>query len=406
MILGQRWSGRARLALALVALVSLVGSAGAAAIPPDLGGTIDRDLAFAAGQLQRTVAYLGTRTVYPRSTQSNDGSWKTVGPDDWTSGFFPGTLWLMYQATGAGQWRQWAERWTLPLASQSRDKTTHDVGFRILSSFGNGYRLTHNPGYAKTMLQAAASLATRYNETVGATRSWSWGAWKFPVIIDNMMNIELLFRAADLPGGKPAWERMAIQHSATTLANHVRANGSTFHVVDFDPNTGKVLAKQTFQGYANWSTWARGQAWGLYGFTVAYRETRMPQYRVAAEQLADYFVDHLPADSVPYWDFNAPSTPTRLRDTSAAAIAASGLVELSGLAETPQRKAKYLDAAIAIIRSLSTPAYLAKRTTSRGILLHGVGALPLQTEVDVSLIYGDYYFIEALLRLKTALAAG
>lgn len=282
MILGQRSSGSARLALALAALVSLVGSAGAAAIPPDLGGTIDRDLAFAAGQLERTVADLRTSTVYPCSTQSN-GSWKTVGPEYWTSGFFPGSLWLMYQATGAGQWRQWAERWTLPLASQSFNKTNHDVGFKILSSFGNGYRLTGSPGYAKTMLQGAASLATRYNRTVGATRSWDRGPWKFPVIIDNMMNIELLFRAAGLPGGKPAWEGMGIQHSATTLANHVRANGSTFHLVDFDPNTGKVLAKQTHQGYANWSTWARGQTWGLYGFTVAYRETRMPQYRAAAE---------------------------------------------------------------------------------------------------------------------------
>jgi hypothetical protein len=234
----------------------------------------------------------------------------------------------MYEGTGDTHWREWAEAWTAGLADEKNDTSTHDVGFKIFSSFGHGYRLTGNAAYREVILQAARTLATRFNPTVGCIRSWDRN--RFPVIIDNMMNLELLFWASK-NGGDSAWYDMAVSHALQTMKNHVREDGSTYHLVDYDPDTGAIINKFTVQGYDKESTWARGQAWGMYGFTMAYRETGDVRFLNTAQLIADYFIDNLPEDRVPYWDFEAPNIPHEEKDSSAAAIAASGLLELSTL---------------------------------------------------------------------------
>lgn len=370
------------------------------AAPDPLDAKIDHDLAFAATQLNRTLAETPSN-VYPQETSSS-GTWENYSAGWWTSGFFAGTLWKMYEATGNTAWRDAAQARQAGLESQKTRTDTHDLGFMLFDSFGNGYRLTNTTAYRDVALTAAASLATRYNATVGATRSWNnpsgAPASDFRVIVDNMMNLELLFWASK-HGGDPGLAAKALQHALTTAREHVRADGSTFHLVIFDSATGGVKSKQTVQGYSNTSTWARGQAWGLYGFTMAYRESNDSRMLDTARRLADYYTDHLPADRVPYWDFQAPGIPNEPRDSSAAAIAASGLIELSQLDPDATRKQRYLTTARETLTSLSSPAYLAEGTSSRSILLHGTANKP-GGHYDRGLIYGDYFFLEALLRYR------
>ena len=259
------------------------------------------------------------------------------------------------------------------MEGEKNDTSSHDVGFKIFCSFGNGYRLTFDPAYRDVVIAGARSLATRYSPIVGCTRSWN--NRHFPVIIDNMMNLEILFWAAR-HGGDPAWYDMAVSHALKTRQNHVRADGSTYQLVDYDPNTGAVLGKETVQGYSTESTWARGQAWAVYGFTMTYREAGDTRFLDTARQVADYFIDHLPADHVPYRDFEAPNIPNEKKDSSAAAIAASGLLELSTLVTDGASRTRYREASFQILESLCSPAYLAEGTTSSGILLHGVGNKP------------------------------
>jgi unsaturated chondroitin disaccharide hydrolase len=349
---------------------------------------------FAEQQLTRSSASVSP-SRHPRST-GPDGQWTTVGAGDWTSGFYTGCLWLMHEHTGQAAWRTRAEAQMADLESQKDNTRDHDVGFRLLSSYGNGLRLAGTPAYRGVLLAGARSLATRFDPEVGSLRSWSFGTWKFPVIVDNMMNLELLLWAAD-NGGEPAWRDMAVSHAVRTLENHVRPDGSTYHVVDYDPETGAVRGRQTHQGRADDSTWARGQAWAVYGFTMMHRYTKDPRFLEAATRTAEYVFARRPSDSIPYWDYTAPATDPR--DTSAAAITASGLLELSTRVASPAKE-RYRDGALEILRALSSPAYLAEGSPSAGILLHAVGHKPASTEVDVSIIYGDYYFLEALLRYR------
>ncbi|UCH10258.1 MAG: glycoside hydrolase family 88 protein [Fidelibacterota bacterium] len=360
----------------------------------NLDSLVSRSLEFAAQQLQATVVAVGDSTEYPRSTLE-DGSWSVKSSSSWTSGFFPGCLWYMFQWTGDSLWYRWARRWTAGLRDEQYDTGTHDVGFKVFCSYGNGYRLTRESGYDEVILRAAQSLATRYNSTVGCTRSWNNRT--FPVIIDNMMNLELLLWASK-NGGEASWYDMAVSHALRTMEDHVRMDGSTYQIVDYNPTTGDIIQKETAQGYSVESTWARGQSWGLYGFTMAYRETGDDRFLETAQGLADYVVHNLPDDYVPYWDYQAPDLPNEEKDASAAAIAASALLELSTLATGEQDQLAYRAAAENILASLCSPAYLAEGTNSHGILLHGVGNHNKDTEVDVSLIYANYYFIEALLR--------
>lgn len=360
-------------------------------------------LQFASIQLENSITAINDSTKFPRTTDENN-NWITKQSNDWTAGFFPGCLWYMYEFQGENKWKDWAQKWTAGMFNEQFNTGTHDTGFMMYCSYGNGHRLTEDPEYKKVLLQTAESLSSRFNDNVKCIKSWDWmkpvEEYPFPVIIDNMMNLELLFWASKV-SGETKYKDMAIAHATTTQKNHIREDGSTWHVLQYDPITGDVVKKHTWQGYSDESCWARGQAWGIYGFTVAYRETKNDQFLNTAQQLSDYFIDHLPQDAVPFWDFNAPNIPDEERDSSAGAIAASGMIELSRLCPVASQKEKYWKTATRILKSLAGPNYLAKNSNNPAILLHAVGAKPREGEIDVPLIYGDYYFIEGLLRYRT-----
>lgn len=376
-------------ALLLCAFVSVAQS-------QNLERLVPHALEFARQQLKKSVAEIQDTTKFARSTMP-DGSWKTTAAREWTSGFFPGALWYMHEYTKDPFFKHVAERWTAGVADQQFDTGTHDVGFKIFDSFGNGNHLYPSEAYKKVIIQAAQTLATRFNPTIGCIKSWDNRKWEFPVIIDNMMNLELLFWAAE-NGGPKSLREIAIKHAETTIKNHFRADGSTYHVIGYDTTSGAVKARNTHQGYADASVWARGQAWAVYGYTMTYRFTKDERFLQTAQRAADYFINHLPADFVPYWDFLAPEIPNEPRDVSAAAITSSALFELSKYVKEKSRQTKYSEAATKILGSLCSPAYLAEGTNSHGILNHAVGSKPAKSEVDVSIIYGDYYFLEAMLR--------
>jgi unsaturated chondroitin disaccharide hydrolase len=352
---------------------------------------------FSEYQLSQSAAALAP-TTYPFITTAA-GTWETTDAKKWTSGFYPGSLWFLYQQTANPLWKTKAQEWQARIESQKTNTSTHDVGFMVFTSFGNGYRLSGNDADRQVILSAAQSLATRFSSVVGCLKSWDKGGVSdFKVIIDNMMNLELLFWAAK-HGGDPAWYDMAVSHALKTIEDHVRADGSTYHLVNYNPTTGAMQSRGTVQGFADESTWSRGQAWALYGFTMTYRETGDARFLQAARMTADYFISHLPSDHVPYWDFQAPGIPNEPRDSSAAAIAASGLLELSGLEPDARRQHTYLDNAKNMLTTLSSSAYLAEGTSNQAILLHGTQNKPYG-RFDIGLIYGDYYFLEALLRYR------
>jgi unsaturated chondroitin disaccharide hydrolase len=272
----------------------------------------------------------------------------------------------------------------------------------LYCSFGNGLRLTGNDAYNDILLTGARSLSTRFRPNIGCIQSWgSRNGWQCPVIIDNMMNLELLMWAFRKTGDS-SFYKIAVTHADTTIKNHFRKDYSTWHVVSYDTISGKVETKQTAQGAADESSWARGQSWGLYGYTMMYRETGLQRYLDQAQGIADFLISHpnLPDDKIPYWDYNAPGIPDAQRDASAGAIMASALIELSGFVD-PGKSRNYLDVAERQIRSLASPAYMAEPGGNGNfILMHSVGSLPANSEVDVPLTYADYYFIEALIRLR------
>jgi unsaturated chondroitin disaccharide hydrolase len=355
----------------------------------------------AAAQIRRSATNLDPANGFPRSTKP-DGGWTQVPAGQWTSGFFAGTLWYLYQHDRAPEWRALAERWTAGPESSKSMTNTHDLGFIIFDSFGHGYLLTGDPHYRDVVMEASRSLATRFNPMVGAIKSWDTervsdarSAWKYPVIVDNLMNLEMLFWAGH-HGGDSAWARIAERHALTSARAHVRSDGSTAHVALFDPATGALERTVTWQGYADTSAWARGQAWAIHGFTRSYVHTRRPELLAAATRAADWFIDHLPADGVPYWDFRHPGIPNAERDASAAAIAASGLYDLARWAE-PSIAARYRAAADRMIAALAT-RYMAPATPDGAVLLHSTGNRPQGGEIDVGIVYADYFFVEALLR--------
>ena len=358
-------------------------------------------MSFIETQVTKTLTSLGSpASGYPVSG-GDSGTWTTTTPSSgsqgWTTGFFPGQLWLLYQATGSQQWLTAAQAWTAPLASQAggRPIDPTDIGFIIGTSFGNGYRLTGDPSYKSVLVTTGNSLASLYNPNVGAVRSWTFPQYQFPVIIDSMMTLGPLQWGAS-NGGSSTWAGIAATHAQTVTTNLVRSDGSTFEVADFDPTTGALLSQGTFAGFSDSSTWARGQAWALYGFVQAYQTSDNPAFLTTAEEVASYFVDHSPANGIPPWDFDAPGTQPV--DTSAAAIAADGLVMLSTVAGTSALKAEYLTDAENILGSLSS-LYLGP-ASGESVLFDG---FPGNGGTNTALIYGDYYFTEALLRLQDVL---
>jgi unsaturated chondroitin disaccharide hydrolase len=339
----------------------------------------------------------GEERVMPR-TINKDGSLNVCPVGDWTSGFYPGTLWYMYELTGDSEWREKAISYTATLEDQQYNGSNHDVGFRMFCSYGNALRLTGDESCIPVLVQSAKTLIARYYENVGSIRSWNFNQenWQCPVIIDNMMNLELLFWASEQTGD-PIYHDIALRHARTTMKNHFRPDYSSFHVVDYDTISGEVRQKVTHQGFSDGSAWSRGQAWGLYGFTMTYRFTDQMDFLRQAENIAGFLLEHphMPDDLVPYWDYDAPAIPGEPRDVSAAAIMASALYELCRYSE---QGAYYKEKADQIMESLSTTYASAPGANYGFILGHSVGSKPADSEVDVPLNYADYYYLEALTR--------
>ncbi len=347
----------------------------------------------------------GELRVSPRSV-SEEGELNIVPSRDWTSGFFPGNLWYMYEWTGDDFWLEKAKYFTSYIEQEKYNDRTHDMGFKIYCSFGNGYRLINDPQYRDIMIHSANTLITRFNEAVGSLRSWDHNRdkWDFPVIIDNMMNLELLFWATRATGDSTYYD-IAVSHADLTLREHFRPDASSYHVIDFNPETGEVQNRHTHQGYAHESAWARGQAWGFYGFVMAYRETGSKAYLEKAERIASFVFEHpnLPADLIPYWDFNAPGIPDEPRDVSAATIIASALYELSTMVN--EKSGFYKKTADTILDNLEA-YYLSPEGENYGFLLtQSTGHAPHGYERAVPIIYADYYYLEALLR-KSSIERG
>ena len=320
----------------------------------------------------------------------------------WCSGFFGGSLWYLFEKTHQKEWKNAAVLWSLAVKKEQFNTHTHDLGFMLYCPFGNGLRLTKKKEYSTIMLRGAESLASRFDPNVGVIKSWEKfdKIYDYPVIIDNMMNLEFLFWASKVSGNKKYYN-ICISHADSTIKNHYRPDGSAFHVICYDKN-GKVLAKRNHQGYADGSAWTRGQAWGVYGYTVMYRETKQKRYLDQAVKSAIFYLKNpnLPSDKIPYWDFSAPQIPNEERDASAGAVMASALLELSGYVQGEQRKTFFNNAEQMLV-SLSSPAYRAKLGENNNFLIkHCVGAKSLNSEIDVPLVYADYYYLEGLLRYE------
>lgn len=332
--------------------------------------------------------------IFPRS-YSKEEKMKWAGKHDWTSGFYPGSLWYAYELTGDSSIGVYARKFTNQLNSIQFYRGNHDVGFMMYCSYGNAIRLKPQATDELVLVNTAKSLASRFSPVTKTIRSWDFGTWSYPVIIDNMMNLELLYWASNDTKDEK-YKNIAIQHADATIKNHFRKDFSSYHVVSFDAATGGVESKETHQGFSDLSAWARGQAWGLYGFTFSYRETREQRYLDQAKAIASFIMNNpaTPADLIPYWDYNAPDIPKSPRDASAAAITASALLELSKL--VPDGK-PYFNYAEKILKTLSGDEYLAQKGENNGfILMHSVGSFPHNSEVNAPIIYADYYYLEGL----------
>lgn len=366
---------------------------------------VTENIDFAARQYARHVQLIESSGKVLNPKTFINGKIRYIQPDEWTSGFFPGSMWLLYELTGDLLWKSAGEKYTEALDTVKYLTWHHDVGFMIGSSFGNGYRITGNPAYRDVIIEAAKSLTSRFRPEAGILQSWNvdkgWQSergWECPVIIDNMMNLELLFNATEYSGDSTFY-KIAVAHADNTIREHFRPDFSTWHVIDYNPADGTVRHKHTAQGFSNESTWARGQAWAVYGYTICYRKTGDPRYLKQAEEAFRFVAENpnLPEDGIPYWDFNAPGIPDALRDVSSAAILASACYDLS-LYSRPEFYKGWADK---IITSLTTSSYRAQEGENGNfLLLHSVGSIPHNSEMDVPLNYADYYFLEAIKRKK------
>ncbi|CDS94723.1 Unsaturated glucuronylhydrolase [Sphingobacterium sp. PM2-P1-29] len=371
---------------------------------------IQQNLNDAARQI-KVLANEIPNEKFPKTFENNkevfsSSSW-------WCSGFYPGTLWYLYEGTQDRGLLQKVEEKLPYLAKEKYNIGTHDLGFMLFCSFGNGLRLTGDSvKYKDVLVTGAASLASRFNETTKTIRSWDHKPWHYPVIIDNMMNLEFLTQVSKMTGNKRYYD-LAVIHAETTLRNHFRKDYSSYHVIDYDVNTGKVIAKKTHQGAFDESAWSRGQGWALYGYTMMYRETKKKEFLNQARHIAKYILNHpnLPQDLIPYWDFDKDKIDQSskmyakkdLRDVSAAALYASALLELAQYT-VGKESTLYLTKAETMLTNLSKAPYKAEYGKNGGYLLkHSVGALPLNSEIDVPLTYADYYYVEALIRYKRLL---
>ena len=365
----------------------------------------DKQLAYCTAQASRTLITLHDFEHIPRSIASGKTNWSLISYKDWCSGFWPGILWYVYEYTNDEKIKKQAGLFSgtlFPLADTAA--IDHDLGFQTYCSIGNAYRLTGDAVYKKVLLKAADTLATLFNPTVGTILSWprkvpgvDWPK-RHNTIMDNMINLELLFWAAKNGGDKRLYD-MAVSHATTTMKNQFRPDYTSYHVVVYDTATGKKVKGITHQGYSDASMWARGQSWAIYGFTMVYRETKDKMFLHFVQKVTDVYLKKLPADLIPYWDFNDPAIPNAPKDASAAAVTASALLELSTFVMNKAKAKIYRKKAEQMLASLSSHHYQS-RNTNNAFLLHSTGHKPNGGEIDASIIYSDYYYIEALLRLK------
>lgn len=395
-------------------LIELFGIAGAvifsscATRPPASKSFLKDNIEFSQKQINKEIAVIekSGKCLNPITLNEN----KTVyygSYADWRSGFFPGSVWYLYQLIGDKSYLTLAEKYTNAIEKAKNLTWHHDVGFIIGCSFGNGYKVTNAQEYKNVIVEAAKSLSTRFRKAPGVIQSWNvekgWQAergWECPVIIDNIMNLELLFEASKLSGDSTFY-KIAVSHANRTMAEHFRPDGSCYHVVDYNLKDGSVRHRQTAQGFSDSSAWSRGQAWAIYGFAVCYRETGNRAYLEQALKTFAFMKNHprMPKDLIPFWDMDAPNIPNEPRDASSAACIASALYMISTF-NVPDASS-YKSYADRIMISLGTPAYRAELGTNGNFLLmHSVGSIPHNSEIDVPLNYADYYFLEALKRKK------
>lgn len=355
--------------------------------------------------LQINTLEKNDRILIPRTVNARGDMVYAHRGWDWTLGFFPGSLWYLYNLTGDEYWKQKAEKYTEYLHKEQYNTSHHDIGFIINCSYLNGMRMGGKEEYKSVVMQAAKSLSTRFRPNAGIIQSWNANkgrplkmGWKCPVIIDNLMNLELLFETTRISGDS-TYYNIAVSHADKTLRNHFREDGSSYHVVDYNQETGEVLKRCTAQGYSDESAWARGQAWAIYGYTMCYRYTHRSAYLNQAKKVYEFIFtnSNLPEDLIPYWDFDALNIPNEMRDASAAAITASALYELSAFSNNKE----YKETADKIMKTLSSSAYRAEIGKNHYFLLmHSVGSFPDCAEIDVPLCYADYYYLEALRRKR------
>lgn len=368
---------------------------------------VDEALKFSTQQYLRMAEKLAPQdSVLPRSFVN--GELTTSDSRWWCSGFFPGSLWYLYEASKDEQVLDFAKQFTARVEREKYTTNNHDVGFILNCSFGNGLRLIGDTTYNEVLITGAKSLSTRYKPNMGIIRSWDFNQdkWQYPVIIDNMMNLELMLLATELSGDQ-SFKDIALAHANKTMEHHYRPDFSCYHVVSYDTISGLPHKKQTHQGTSDESAWARGQAWGLYGYTFMYRETRDERYLTFANNIAKYLIEHprMPEDGIPYWDFDAPGIPNEPRDASAAALMASALIDLSQFVDK-DLSAKYMAFAEKQIRTMASPEYTANLGENGDFILkHSTGSKPHNSEVDVPLTYADYYYLEALVRYKQLVLA-
>jgi unsaturated chondroitin disaccharide hydrolase len=359
---------------------------------------VDEIFEYAAGQLSKSVAANQDAEAFPFYTNKETGAWETMDDSWWASGFFAGSLWLMYEHTGDDTWMTHAKKFTDTMDNQLSNKADADIGYRIINSYGNAYRLTKEDKYKDGLLEAAASLASRFNEKVGVVKAYDMDQWKMPILIDHMMNIELMFIGANI-GGDAAWKAQAEEHSVNTVRTCIREDGSSIQVVDLDPDSGEVVGHHTLCGIDGDSAWSRGQGEGVYGFAIAYRETKNPAFLEAAKVLADYFLANLPEDKIAYWDMSDPNIPNVIRDASASSMTADGLLEMCSLMDDGAERDKYYEAAVEILESL-WENYSTRGTNSQGIIDHASFQGKDAMGADTALVFGDYNFLSALLKYK------
>lgn len=384
-----------------VAIIWLAGALIGGALPyaPVAAHAVDRPSRLEAAQRVADEKLAMTDATvpvdrYPFYTSGPD-MWRLGGGTGWVFGFLPGSLWYRYERVGDAAARSSAIRRQLTLEPHANTTRNHDIGFMFMASYGNGYRLTGDSGMRTTLLTAARSLAQRYDARVGMVRTTNTPS-DFWVYNDTMMNLELLFWGAR-NGGDPAWRSMAASHAARTATDFLRADGGSYHYVAYSETTGRVRHKGQGQGYAAETTWSRGQAWIIYGMAIAYRETGDTRFLSAARRATGYWIDNVPEDLVPYWDFDAPKIPDEPRDSSAAAVVASACLELARLDPDRAWRTTYAGLARNTLESLSSSAYLAEDDPLPAVLKHGTHAAMLGA-YDHGTSWGDYYFREALMR--------